>query len=205
MNDEMRDLIDALKMKIEALQIRNEALKMRVETLEMQFGNPQTYSRAPQNVPVAAPTPPPPPPSSPSPVEAPVVSPEPEVEEEATPEDDRSGSKKRVRKSKPSNNEAKMMEAPLNSRVQEILRGDNFNRATFRALTGVLLCLYVNGSATVNDIYQWIGGSRVTIVRHTGQLKKMKLLVYVGSRKKGHYELTDEGKNVLAEVRQSID
>jgi hypothetical protein len=189
MNEETRDLIDALKMKIEALQIRNEALKMRVETLEMQFGTFQSQNRA-SAVPV---------PSRETPASVA------ENDDEAGMEDDRPGGKKRGRKPKPSNNEAKIMEAPLNARLQEILKSDNFNRATFRSLTGVLLCLYVNGTATVNDIYQWIGGSRVTIVRHTGQLKKMGLLIYAGSRKKGHYELTEAGKNVLSEVRQSIE
>jgi hypothetical protein len=188
MNEETRDLIDALKMKIEALQIRNEALKMRVETLEMQFSgfgaqNRQSFGSSASFASSAASA---------------------ESEDDSEGDDERTG-KKRGRKPKPSNGEAKLMEAPLNSRLQDILKGENFNRATYRSLTGVLLCLFVNGTATVNDIYQWIGGSRVTIVRHTGQLKKMGLLVYVGSRKKGHYELTDNGKALLNEVRQSIE
>jgi len=86
------------------------------------------------------------------------------------------------------------LQVPLEAALREMLSEEGYNKATFRALTGILLCLFENGTATVTNLHEYVGGSRVTIVRHTASLKKMKLLVYEGSRKKGHYALTAQGK-----------
>jgi hypothetical protein len=86
------------------------------------------------------------------------------------------------------------LQLPLETWLRDHLADDGFNKATFRALTGILLCLFENGTATVSTLNEYIGGSRVTIVRHTGFLKKMELLTYVGSRKKGYYALTPKGQ-----------
>jgi predicted transcriptional regulator len=91
---------------------------------------------------------------------------------------------------------------PLQGAVEKVLEGTggSYNRATYRAITGVLLCLWENGKANVNLIHEYIGGSRVTIVRHTTMLKKLGMLVYEGSRKKGNYVLTEKGKKFVADI-----
>jgi len=77
-----------------------------------------------------------------------------------------------------------------------MLHDESYNKATYRALSGILLCLFENKTATVSNLHEYIGGSRVTVVRHTAALKKMKLLTYEGSRKKGHYALTPQGNHL---------
>jgi hypothetical protein len=89
---------------------------------------------------------------------------------------------------------------PMQEAVQHLLRNGNYNKATYRAITGVLLCLHENGKANVNLLHEYIGGSRVTIVRHTSMLKKLGMLVYEGSRKKGQYVLTDKGQKFVKDV-----
>jgi hypothetical protein len=95
---------------------------------------------------------------------------------------------------KPKNSNITRLQVPLEAWLKDTLKDDGFNKATFRALTGILLCLFENGTATVSNLNEYIGGSRVTVVRHTAFLKKLKLLTYEGSRKKGHYALTAQGK-----------
>jgi DNA-binding transcriptional ArsR family regulator len=101
---------------------------------------------------------------------------------------------KRERKSKSSS--ITRLQVPLEASLREILNEDGYNKATFRGLTGILLCMFENGTATVSNLHEYIGGSRVTVVRHTALLKKMKMLTYEGSRKKGYYALTAQGRHL---------
>jgi hypothetical protein len=92
------------------------------------------------------------------------------------------------------------LQFPLETWLRDTYAEEGFNKATFRALTGILLCLFENGTATVSTLNEYIGGSRVTIVRHTGFLKKAELITYEGSRKKGHYALTAKGRALYDRV-----
>ena len=92
------------------------------------------------------------------------------------------------------------MKEPMNNQLKKILKDGNYNKATYRAISGILLAMWENGTANVSLLNEYIGGARVTIVRHTGMLKKLGLMVYEGSRKKGHYALTEKGKQLLAKV-----
>lgn len=221
MYEETQDLINSLKMKIEALQIRNEALRIRIETLEMRHqvlaldregyksgtrsnynmpSMPQQYTAQPQQYSTQMQQP------EVQQQHAPQYAPmqdtfTPEREEDST--ENAVDTKKATRK-KVASSELKKMQAPLDKKLHAILVNESFNKATYRAIVGILLCLYENDAATVSLLNEYIGGSRVTIVRHTGLLKKMNLLEYVGSRKKGHYELTEEGKELLNSVRAQI-
>ena len=85
---------------------------------------------------------------------------------------------------------------PLEIALREMLHDETYNKATYRALSGILLCLFQNKTATVSTLHEYIGGSKVTVVRHTAALKKMKLITYEGSRKKGYYELTPQGQHL---------
>ena len=88
------------------------------------------------------------------------------------------------------------LQVPLEIALREMLHDESYNKATYRALSGILLCLFENKTATVSTLHEYIGGSRVTVVRHTAALKKMKLLTYEGSRKKGNYALTPQGNHL---------
>ena len=101
---------------------------------------------------------------------------------------------------KPKNSSITRLQVPLDAALREMLKDEGFNKATFRALTGILLCLFENNTATVTTLHEFIGGSRVTVVRHTALLKKMKLLVYEGSRKKGNYALTPQGHHLYEKL-----
>jgi len=88
------------------------------------------------------------------------------------------------------------LQVPLEIALREMLHDESYNKATYRALSGILLCLFENKTATVSTLHEYIGGSRVTVVRHTAALKKMKLITYEGSRKKGNYALTPQGNHL---------
>ena len=105
------------------------------------------------------------------------------------------GKKRRGRKKK-SLTGITRLQVPLEIALREILHDESYNKATYRALSGILLCLFENKTATVSTLHEYIGGSRVTVVRHTAALKKMKLLTYEGSRKKGNYALTPQGNHL---------
>jgi len=83
-----------------------------------------------------------------------------------------------------------------------MLKDGNYNSATYKALTSILLCIYENGYATVSILHDYIGGARVTVVRHTSLLKRLNLIRYEGSRKKGHYALTEKGKEFMDGLSQ---
>jgi hypothetical protein len=87
----------------------------------------------------------------------------------------------------------------LNKNISEI----QYNKSTIKGLTGVLLCLFDKGSATVSSLMEYIGGSAVTIIRYTSILKKMKLLLYLGSRKNGRYVLTTQGRALYMQITKS--
>jgi len=88
------------------------------------------------------------------------------------------------------------LQVPLEIALREMLHDDSYNKATYRALSGILLCLFESKTATVATLHEYIGGSKVTVVRHTAALKKMKLITYEGSRKKGNYALTAQGNHL---------
>ncbi len=88
------------------------------------------------------------------------------------------------------------LQVPLEIALRELLHDESYNKATYRALSGILLCLFENKTATVATLHEYIGGSKVTVVRHTAALKKMKLITYEGSRKKGNYALTAQGNHL---------
>ncbi len=88
------------------------------------------------------------------------------------------------------------LQIPIEIALREMLHDESYNKATYRALSGILLCLFQNKTATVSTLHEYIGGSKVTVVRHTATLKDMKLITYTGSRKKGHYELTPQGQHL---------
>ncbi len=88
------------------------------------------------------------------------------------------------------------LQVPLEIALREMLHDESYNKATYRALSGILLCLFENKTATVATLHEYIGGSKVTVVRHTAALKKMKLITYEGSRKKGNYALTAQGNHL---------
>jgi hypothetical protein len=167
------DLIEALRMKIEALELKNEAMAIKVEALELKNLHMQLLH---------------------------------ETQMAGNGHDENGDGegytgKKRGRKPKGSDSLSRM-QAPMELTVRNMLSGERFNRATYRALTGILLCLYENGKANVSTLYEYIGGSRVTIVRHTALMKKLDLLRYEGSRKKGHYVLTDKGRALVSQVAE---
>ncbi len=178
---ESNELVEALKMKIEALELKNEALAIKIEALEIRNEGLLLRSSAEADA---------------------------RQHDVNGSEEDENGTenggteqtgKKRGRKPKANNSMARL-QAPLESQIRSMLSGERFNRATYRAITGIMLCLYDNGKANVNGLFDYVGGSRVTIVRHTALMKKLDLLRYEGSRKKGHYVLTDHGRDVVEQV-----
>ena len=172
---ENNELVEALRMKIEALEMKNEALQIKIEALELRNSTSQLMqSRAASGEYT-------------------------EQEGEFTEDQEQTEGKKRGRKTKGTSSVARL-QAPLEAEIRNMLSGERFNRATYRAITGILLCLYENGKGNVNVLYDYVGGSRVTIVRHTALMKKLDLLRYEGSRKKGFYVLTDHGKEVVSQV-----
>ncbi|MGZ5244925.1 MAG: hypothetical protein ACXWDO_10975 [Bacteroidia bacterium] len=175
---ESKELIEALKMKIEALEMKNEALGMKIEALVMKNDSLQLLRSAE--------------------AEARQLNVSDNAEEENGEEQETNG-KKRGRKPKATNNTARL-QVPLEAEIRNMLSGERFNRATYRAITGILLCLYENGKANVNGLFDYVGGSRVTIVRHTALMKKLDMLRYEGSRKKGYYVLTDNGKAIVERI-----
>jgi hypothetical protein len=88
----------------------------------------------------------------------------------------------------------------LEGTLREMLREENFNQPTFRALKAVMEYLLDNGEATVTDLHEYIGGARVSIIRYTALLKKLKLIQYEGSRRLGHYVVTDKGREKFSEL-----
>lgn len=178
---ESNELVEALQMKIEALQMKNEALSMKIDALEMKNNSLQLMRSAE--------------------AEARQLNVRSNEDENGDDEGDdlETNGKKRGRKPKGTNNTARL-QAPLEAEIRNMLSGERFNRATYRAITGILLCLYENGKANVNGLFDYVGGSRVTIVRHTALMKKLDLLRYEGSRKKGYYVLTDNGKALMDRI-----
>ena len=203
MSKEQKDeVVDALKTTIEALQIKNEALMVKIEALELmnknlhflrevveQNGSPVSTISANGHKPEMVTE---------------------EMEEEEEDEDgedeqetDRPAGKKRGRKPKPTSDEITKLQTPLDKSLREMLKGERYNKATFRALTGIMLCLFENKNATVTMLHEYIGGARVTVVRHTASLKRMGLIRYEGSRKRGHYAMTDKGRSLFNDLRSS--
>jgi hypothetical protein len=174
---ENNELVEALRMKIEALEMKNEALEMKIEALMLRSQSLQMLNDAR--------------------AEAGQHNADSDDEDEGNAE--QSGGKKRGRKPKSANQVARL-QAPLEAEIRELLTGERFNRATYRAITGIMLCLFENGKGNVNTLFEYIGGSRVTIVRHTALMKKLDLLRYEGSRKKGAYVLTQNGMDVVNRI-----
>ena len=179
-NDE---LVEALKMKIEALEMKNEAYLIKIEAMDYKI-NALQYKL-----------------NYDSQADQPHVS---QRSRDMDVDDDHEAQrigKKRGRKPKLRPDDIQNMQDPLYNEIERMLTGQGFNRATYRALTGILLCLYENKTATVSSLHEYIGGSRVTIVRHTSLLKKLGYVKYEGSRKKGNYVLTEQGKAFLSSLR----
>jgi hypothetical protein len=197
------EMVQALRTKVEALELRNEALLVKIEALELLNQNLQflmnvkknshttvaeTRSNGANGYHTHVST-----------AEEPSHGGTAEVAEEPQ----RVG-KKRGRKPKPTSSQIAKLQVPLERTLRNMLSQESFNRATYRALTGILLCLFENKTATVTMLHEYIGGSRVTVVRHTALLKRMNILRYEGSRKKGHYALTDNGRALLAQLRSEV-
>jgi hypothetical protein len=216
MNKENSENAEALQIRIEACEIKNEALRLKVEALELLNRNLLLLRDVKQQVgllPKAETARPAEPAAgalsrtkNEQAAEATNVE---EMEAAEEKNDDEAGEdeenapapKKRGRKPKSETARISRLQVPLNEALREMLKDGNYNKATFRALTGIMLCLFENKTANVSLLHEYIGGSRVTVVRHTALLKKMDLLRYEGSRKKGHYALTDNGKNLLTRLQ----
>ena len=186
------DMVEALHVRIQALEIKNDALQTKIEALELLNRNLQYLSDVKRQLGIT---------STPSELTAGIETAQ-EIETEDEEDDRPATGKKRGRKPKPSATLITQMQQPLEATLRDMLSGERFNRATYRALTGILLCLFENKTATVSMLHEYIGGARVTVVRHTALLKRVGLIRYEGSRKKGHYALTDNGRELYLRVRE---
>jgi predicted transcriptional regulator len=61
----------------------------------------------------------------------------------------------------------------------------------------MLVHLYKTPSLKAADLFNRAGVGGVTGARYVGTLKKFGLIIYTGARKKGHYEITQTGKDFL--------
>lgn len=61
----------------------------------------------------------------------------------------------------------------------------------------MLIHLHKSGAMRAADLFNKAGVGGVTGARYVGTLKKFGFIIYSGARKKGHYEITQNGKNFL--------
>lgn len=68
----------------------------------------------------------------------------------------------------------------------------------------MLIQLHTSGAMRATDLFNRIGVGGVTGARYVGTLKKIGFIIYSGARKKGQYEITQNGKNFLLNKNQSF-
>ena len=61
----------------------------------------------------------------------------------------------------------------------------------------MLIHLHKSGAMRASELFNKAGVGGVTGARYVGTLKKFGLIIYSGARKKGQYEITQNGKNFI--------
>jgi predicted transcriptional regulator len=74
---------------------------------------------------------------------------------------------------------------------------DAKNAPNLRRQMQMLIHLYENESLNSMDLFSKTGVNGVSGARYVGKLKKFNLIEYAGARKKGHYIITDAGRNFI--------
>ncbi|MDZ4840422.1 MAG: HTH domain-containing protein [Bacteroidota bacterium] len=92
-------------------------------------------------------------------------------------------------------NERDALQRALEPEVRTLIedKGRKVNKATINALVNIMLVLFERKNVTGNEMVDLTKASRVTIMRHLGDLKEYDLVTLDGSKRKGYYILTDSG------------
>ncbi len=79
------------------------------------------------------------------------------------------------------------------------------NAPNLRKQVLMLVNLYNNKQLRASELFNLSGVGGVTGARYVSTLKKFKLINYTGARKKGHYEITPEGKEFIELLPKESD